>query len=192
MSDQSLRKSLENRLKETDQSLYDHSKRLESLAKQCVSVLNLSKTEKETIIIAALFHDIGILELPNQLIQKTDRLSLDEYEQLQTHVTTGLDLLKGIKNEETIINIIKHHHENMNGFGYPDGLVGEKIPFGSRLIHIIEAFDSMINPRRKNKNGFTSQKAVSELTEFSNRIYDADILKKITPILLEVPNAQNT
>ena len=185
MSDKAIIDDLKKQLKDKDETLYEHSKRLQKLAKKCVAVLDVDDEQKADIVTAALLHDIGILALPNALIYKTDRLSLDEYETLQTHVTAGLDLIEPLSHADRIAPMIKHHHENINGFGYPDGLSEEVIPYGARLIHIIEAFDSMVFPRRSTKTPFTPQQAITELNEFSGRIYDTEILGKIIPILLK-------
>lgn len=177
--------SLLKRLEEKDPNQLAHAKRVSELMKKCLVPFKLKKSEVDFLTTTALLHDIGILEISGDLIKKESRLSLDEYEQIQSHVTLGIPLIKNLPKADEMAKIIRSHHENVNGFGYPDGLEGDQIPFGAKLLHILEAFDSMTSPRPGKKTTSTPEQAVAELKEYAGRIYDAEILAKIEGILLQ-------
>jgi len=186
MTDKAQIDKLLDKLKAKDESHYHHALRVRDIMTKCVPCFDLSKEENDQLTTAAVLHDIGVLNIPDHILRKKARLKLDEYEQIQDHVSQGQDLIADLPDADKIGPIIRHHHENMNGFGYPDGIAGEKIPFGARLLHIIEAFDSMVNPRHAGKNDYTPELAVAELKDYSGRIYDGKILAKVEDILLAV------
>ena len=80
------------------------------------------------VIISALCHDIGKVAIPDMILKKPTRLSVDEFEEMKSHPTIGADLLANVPRVEKFIDGIKHHHERWDGTGYPDGLRGENIP----------------------------------------------------------------
>jgi len=88
-------------------------------------------------------------------------------------------VLKKLTCFSKIKEIILHHHENMNGFGYPDGIEGKEIPLGSRIIHVAEAYDSMTQIRKNRKASLTHEQAITEIQQYQNRIYDPQIVEKL-------------
>jgi len=107
--------------------------------------MGLSEEEMEKIRLAALLHDIGIIN--KGLIDKPVNLTDKELELIKKHPVQGVSILKPVKQLKDIIPLIRHHHERIDGKGYPDGLKGEDIPVGARILHVADSFDSMTADR---------------------------------------------
>ena len=126
----------------------DHSSSVMEYAMEIGKELNLSVSDLVRLINASLLHDIGKAVIPKQILTSPNKLSKTEYEIVKLHTT----LLKNIVPDEfaDMQNIIRHHHEKYDGSGYPDGLIGEDIPFISRIIAVIDSFDAMTSQRLYN------------------------------------------
>ena len=187
MADTEKVEQLLNRLKDKDQGDYDHSLRVQHIVEKILTGFSdMPDNEKSYILIAAVLHDIGNLEISDHILKKSSRLDFDEYEEMQHHVEHAEKLIKDFDCFNSIKGMIRHHHENINGFGYPDGLEGDKIPLGARIIHVAEAFDSMTNVRKNRKNVFTKDRAFLELKEYAGRIYDKNVVEKFSAIYPEL------
>jgi HD-GYP domain-containing protein (c-di-GMP phosphodiesterase class II) len=181
--------ALLERLAEKNPLDVDHVRRVAALVAVWAKHLGLPEKDRTDLITAALLHDIGKLALPDKLLKKTARLSLDEYELLKRHVEVNGSDLSGIPDAERIESYIRHHHENYNGFGYPDGLAGEAIPLGARILHIVEAYDSM-RISRSSRPSLTQAQAVKELRDLSGRLYDPTLVNHFITHLDEFPELQ--
>lgn len=95
----------------------------------------------------AILHDIGKIGIPDAILRKPGPLSSDEWIQMRTHPDIGARILRGISFLEPIVPYVRHHHERFDGSGYPDGLVGEAIPIGGRVIAVADSFDAMTSTR---------------------------------------------
>jgi diguanylate cyclase (GGDEF)-like protein/putative nucleotidyltransferase with HDIG domain len=126
---------------------FQHSKRVFSYAMDICDYVTLSDTEKKTLILGALFHDIGKLEVPKYILKKTGRLSAEEWETVKKHVEWGKDIVSTIDKYKDLIPLVELHHERMDGKGYPYGLTGEEIPKLARLLCVIDSFDAMTTER---------------------------------------------
>ncbi len=178
--DQKQIQDLLDKLAAKDLHLVAQAKRVQALVDQLLIGFSLSKKEKKDISIAALLHDIGNLRVSDALLYKPGRLTLEEYEEMKSHVSHSIDLVQDLSNFEQIKPLILYHHENVNGFGYPEGLEGDEIPLGARLIHVAAAFVAMTSVEGLyKKTHYTEQQALQELQEFSGRIYDQDIVQKM-------------
>jgi len=124
-----------------------HSRRVRNLALGIGRELGLSTAELETVGQAALFHDIGKLAVPEAILLKPDDLSDGEWALVQRHAEEGASIVDRLGFLGDAVPAIRHHHERFDGSGYPDGLAGEDIPLGARIIHVADAFDSMLSTR---------------------------------------------
>jgi HD-GYP domain-containing protein (c-di-GMP phosphodiesterase class II) len=97
--------------------------------------------------IAVMLHDIGKVNVPDQILRKPGPLNSQEFEEMMKHAETGADLVSRIEGLETIVPWIRHSHESFDGTGYPDGLCGEEIPPASRILLVADAFDAMTSSR---------------------------------------------
>ena len=124
-----------------------HSRRVQQLALAIGRELGLSQAELDLLGHAALFHDIGKLAIPDAILLKPASLSLDEWDLMQRHADEGARIIDRLGFLNDAVPAIRHHHERFDGTGYPDGLVGEEIPLGARIIHVADALDSMLTTR---------------------------------------------
>jgi diguanylate cyclase (GGDEF)-like protein/putative nucleotidyltransferase with HDIG domain len=124
-----------------------HSRRVQQLALAIGRELGLSHAELDLLGHAALFHDIGKLAIPDAVLLKPAALSSDEWALMQRHAEEGARIIDRLGFLDDAVPAIRHHHERFDGAGYPDGLAGEDIPLGARIIHVADALDSMLTNR---------------------------------------------
>ena len=123
-----------------------HSERVALFVEGIARRLGLDDVLVEQLKLAGRLHDLGKIAVPDQVLQKPGSLTPDEERKLSTHPELGASLLDGMDIRPVDI-WIRHHHENWDGSGYPDGLAGEEIPFGSRVILVADAYDAMTTER---------------------------------------------
>ena len=130
-----------------DEYTAGHSRRVQEIALAIGRELNLSSIELELLGHAALFHDIGKLAVPDAILLKPASLTDEEWALMTKHAAEGASIINRLGFLNDAVPAIRHHHERWDGTGYPDGLVGEEIPLGARIIHVADAFDSMLSTR---------------------------------------------
>jgi diguanylate cyclase (GGDEF)-like protein/putative nucleotidyltransferase with HDIG domain len=161
-----------------------HSRRVQQLALAVGRELGLSQAELDLLGHAALFHDIGKLAIPDAILLKPASLTADEWELMQRHADEGARIIDRLGFLNDAVPAIRHHHERFDGTGYPDGLKGEEIPLGARIIHVADALDSMLTTRIY-RAARPASEALDELrgaagTQFCPRCVAA--LERILPI----------
>jgi diguanylate cyclase (GGDEF)-like protein/putative nucleotidyltransferase with HDIG domain len=124
-----------------------HSRRVQQLALAIGRELGLSQAELDLLGHAALFHDIGKLAIPDAILLKPASLTADEWALMQRHADEGARIIDRLGFLNDAVPAIRHHHERFDGTGYPNGLDGEDIPLGARIIHVADALDSMLTTR---------------------------------------------
>jgi diguanylate cyclase (GGDEF)-like protein/putative nucleotidyltransferase with HDIG domain len=124
-----------------------HSRRVQQLSLAIGRELGLSHAELDLLGHAALFHDIGKLAIPDAILLKPSPLSSDEWALMQRHADEGARIIDRLGFLGDAVPAIRHHHERWDGAGYPEGLAGEEIPLGARIIHVADALDSMLTNR---------------------------------------------
>jgi diguanylate cyclase (GGDEF)-like protein/putative nucleotidyltransferase with HDIG domain len=124
-----------------------HSRRVQQLALAIGREIGLSQAELDILGQAALFHDIGKLAVPDSVLLKPANLNDYEWELMRRHADEGARIIERLGFLADAVPAIRHHHEHYDGSGYPDGLVGEEIPLGARIIHVADALDSMLTTR---------------------------------------------
>lgn len=158
------------------------SRRVAFYALKIVNKMSLNPTEISKIELAGLLHDIGMIGVAEEILNKTQKLSDEEYEKIKLHVHYSVKILEDIKQLAEITEIIKYHHEYYNGCGYPYGLKGDEIPLGSRIIAIADAYDSMISNRAYRKS-LTSEEAVKIIEQGAGKQFDPDLVEIFKAIL---------
>jgi len=151
----------------------------ENVARYCLQAgrrLNLSQPELEELRLAAILHDIGKIGVPERLLSKAGPLDPDEFDVMKQHSELGARLLEPLRCLPEIQKIIRHHHEFWDGGGYPDGLVGKKIPLASRLIAIADAYDTIVT-ERVYKPASSRQQAFEELRRCAGTQFDPGLVK---------------
>ncbi len=154
-----------------------HSRRVQRLSQAMGRELDLSERELDLLGHAALFHDIGKVAISDAILTKPARLDTDEWRQMRRHADEGARIIDRLGFLADAVPAIRHHHERFDGAGYPDGLRGEDIPLGARIIHVADAFDSMLTSRVY-RDAMSEPEALAELasgagTEFCPRCVGA-------------------
>jgi len=155
-----------------------HQERVAELVKIIGETMNLDAGELEAICKAATLHDIGKIGVEEKILRKINELDYKEYEVVKKHPVIGADILSPATFLKEIIPLVLYHHERYDGKGYPEGLKGDHIPFGSRVIAIADAVDAMLWERP-----YATSKTVAaveeELKQFSGTQFDPDIIAVI-------------
>ena len=162
-------------------------KHMKDIAEYSVDIarkLGLSEADVENIRMAALLHDLGKITVPDDILKKPGRLSEEEMEVIRKHPAHGAKMIESIEPLKDAREIIRHHHEYYDGSGYPDGLRGQDIPLGARIIGVADAFDAMTSNRPYRK-ALPMDKVIKELKDFSGIQFDPDIVEILISILRE-------
>jgi putative nucleotidyltransferase with HDIG domain len=130
-----------------DEYTRGHSQRVSRQARRLAQRMGLSEHWCDLIEIAGLLHDIGKLGVGETTLRKNGQLTEAEHDRIKLHPVQGAHILSGLDALAEIVPIVRHHHERYDGGGYPDGLRGEQIPFGARLLAVVDAYDSMTTDR---------------------------------------------
>lgn len=161
-----------------------HSERVMRYAVKLGERLNLPYDTIKRIEESALLHDIGKIAIPDALLNKPGKLTEEEYNIIKSHPVKGYDILKPIIHFEEIRKIIRHHHERIDGYGYPDGLAGAEIPMESRILAVADAFDAMTSDRAYRK-ALTVDKALEELKRVKGSQLDEYIVEEFIDVVHE-------
>jgi len=158
----------------------NHTRRVAKLSENLCSKLKLSTNLTNEIAIASGLHDIGKISIPDAILNKNGKLTEEEYEIIKKHSEEGEKIASELSLFKEGAKLIRHHHERYDGKGYPNGLKGEQIPFGARVINIADSFDTMITPRIYRSYTKSMQEALEEVerckgTQFDPQIADAFI-----------------
>ncbi len=172
--------SLLNELKQKRVETYLHSLRVNYYCNRLCFLLNLSESTREMVLFASLFHDIGKLRIPLEIVNSPKVLLKDEKEIMQRHPLYGRDILTNIRMpyKELSINGVLHHHERLDGSGYPFGLIGHKIGLCARILAVVDSYDAIVS-KRVYKEGSSSDVAIAELQEQANHKYDPIIIRAL-------------
>lgn len=130
-----------------DQYTAGHSTAVAIYARDIAARLGLADSEQELVHLCGLVHDVGKIGLPAGLLEKPGALSLDERRQMERHSVIGEQILRNVDDYGEIAAIVRHHHERVDGQGYPDGLSGDAIPLLSRVIAVADAYNAMTSDR---------------------------------------------
>jgi putative nucleotidyltransferase with HDIG domain len=130
-----------------DEYTAGHSAAVATYARDIAERMGLSAEEQQLAHLCGLVHDIGKVGLPSGLLEKSGPLTLDERRQMETHTAIGERILRNVATYEEIALIVRHHHERMDGEGYPDRLRRDEIPLLSRIISVADAYDAMTSDR---------------------------------------------
>jgi len=169
-------------LSEKDFVLQGHVERISQLCQQMADALGLHESEKRNLILLSKVHDIGKLGMPDEILNKSGKLTNKEYEKMKTHVKVGYNIASRSKELVSIAPFILHHHEYWNGKGYPSGLKGDEIPLECRILGIIDAFDAMTNDRPYHK-GISVEEAIEEIRRCSGEQFDPVLAEKFIEIV---------
>ncbi len=153
-----------------------HSEDVTEYALWIAEELGYSEGTQRVIRIGGLLHDVGKIGVPEDILRKPGKLSNEEYETMKRHTQLGALIVGGVSGMESIIDIVKSHHERWDGKGYPDGLAGEDIPLLGRLLAVADALSAMTTDRPY-RRGFPWEKAVEEIRKGIETQFDPEMAK---------------
>jgi PAS domain S-box-containing protein len=159
-----------------------HSEKVAGYAVKIALEMGFEEEEIQDIRLAALCHDIGALSLNDSLIDKPTPLTEEEYELIKQHPAQGVTILQGGERFKGIIPLVRHHHERVDGCGYPDGLKNDEIPVGSMIIHVAESIDSM-TADRPYRPAPGKKYALSELKKYAGQQFDPRVAQAAIKVL---------
>lgn len=125
---------------------------------------------------ASLLHDLGKLAIPEHILNKPGRLTEGEYTRMKEHARIGAEILAGVEFPYPVAPIVRHHHENWDGSGYPDRLSGEEIPLGARILAVVDCFDAVTSDRPY-RAAMSTEEAIAILRDRSGSMYDPQVVE---------------
>jgi putative nucleotidyltransferase with HDIG domain len=134
-------------LEARDSYTHGHSQRVARHALRIAIALRVPAAQAERIWTAATLHDVGKLYTPREILNKPGRLTDEEFEVIRRHPVDGAAMLLDVEGDPEIVAIVRSHHERLDGHGYPDGLAGDDIPLGARIIAVADTFDALTSTR---------------------------------------------
>lgn len=173
---------LRNTVEARDVYTRGHSDRVSAYSLLIGKKLNLSEEDLKKLKIGGLFHDIGKIGIPDYILLKTDKLSNDEYSEIQNHPAIGAHILSNASIFSDIIPIIKHHHERFDGSGYPSKLTGEEIPYIARITSVADSFDAMTS-RRSYRDKLPLEFVKNEFLQGKGTQFDPTVVDAFLTIL---------
>lgn len=162
-----------------------HSNRVAYYSVSLAKHLGLSKAERDTLYVAGLLHDIGKIGIDDHVLNKPGALTEEEFEQIKLHPELGFEILKGVRQLDSVLPIVLHHHEAWDGSGYPHGLAGHKIPQMARIMAVADSFDAMSSDRPYRK-GISDEKLDSILRDGAGSQWDPEVIDAFFEIREEI------
>jgi PAS domain S-box-containing protein/putative nucleotidyltransferase with HDIG domain len=159
-----------------------HSVRVTDYALMIAKGIGLSEYNIEVLNTAALLHDIGKIGTYDTVLDKPARLTEEEFALVKMHPGRGAEILSPIRQFGPILPVIRHHHERIDGRGYPDGLKDKEIPFLARIIHVADSYDSM-TADRPYRSAPGKEYAISELKKYTGTQFDPDVVEAFLKVL---------
>lgn len=160
-----------------------HVNRVAEYALLVADELGLKGEERDEVFFAAVLHDIGKIAIPDAILAKPGPLTEDEWEVMKTHSARGEAIVRQIPGLQNVARMVRHHHERYGGGGYPDGISGEAIPLGSRIVAAVDAFDAMTTDRVYRK-ARSVKEALEELRREAGRQFDPRVVEALERGLL--------
>jgi diguanylate cyclase (GGDEF)-like protein/putative nucleotidyltransferase with HDIG domain len=159
-----------------DHTTHTHLQRVRTYAVEVARELNLSEAEIEALRAAALLHDIGKLAVPEQIINKPGRLTREEFEKMKVHPLVGAEILERVAFPYPVAPIVRAHHERWDGSGYPEGLAGESIPIGARILAAVDCLDALASDRQY-RQAVPLVEAMAKVKEQSGSWFDPQVVE---------------
>jgi putative nucleotidyltransferase with HDIG domain len=155
-----------------DQVTHGHIHRVHYYAKELAVALGVrSELQLKAIQAAAVLHDTGKIAVPEAILNKPGPLTPAEFEVMKQHASVGADIISSVHFPYPVEPIVRYHHENWNGNGYPDGLVGTSIPIGARILAVVDCFDALTSDRPY-RSKLSEEEAIEILLERRGSMYD--------------------
>lgn len=159
-----------------DETTANHLSRVQCYAVEMGKDLGLSERQLDALRAASLLHDIGKLAVPEHIISKPGRLTPEEFEKMKIHPVVGAEILERVRFPYPVVPIVRSHHERWDGSGYPDGLKGEAIPIGARILAVVDCLDALATDRQYRK-ALPLDEAVGVVLREAGRSFDPRVVE---------------
>jgi putative two-component system response regulator len=181
--------SLARAVEAKDETTSDHCDRLIRLTNEFGKFLGLDEKAIRTLMRASILHDVGKIGIPDSILMKPGKLTEKEWDVMHTHPVVGEEICHPLRSLKDVCPVIRHHHEKYNGTGYPDGLVGDSIPYLARVFQIVDAFDAMMR-ERPYKRPFTLEETIATIRDETKKgMWDPAVVEKFLEFIEKNPKA---
>ncbi len=167
-----------------DPYTHGHTERVAQYSVGIAREMDFSQDEIQTIQLGAFLHDIGKLHTSDSILHKPGALTDEEWRLVKAHPVRGAQMLQGVKFLEKASDLVRHHHERVDGKGYPDGLRGDEITIGAKIVNVADAFDAMTTERPYRK-GLTMDQAIAQMEEKAGTQFAKEVVDVLVPALRE-------
>jgi diguanylate cyclase (GGDEF)-like protein/putative nucleotidyltransferase with HDIG domain len=158
-----------------DHTTHEHLSRVRTYAVELAQEMNLAPADLEALRAAALLHDIGKLAVPEHIISKPGKLTPEEFEKMKIHPVVGAEILERVEFPYPVVPIVRSHHEKWDGSGYPDGLRGEEIPIGARILSAVDCLDALASDRQY-RRALPLDQAMAEVAKLAGKSFDPKVV----------------
>jgi len=159
-----------------DHTTHTHLQRVRTYAVEIAKELNLDEGQIEALRAAALLHDIGKLAVPEQIINKPGKLTPEEFERMKVHPLVGAEILERVAFPYPVAPIVRSHHERWDGSGYPEGLAGDEIPMGARILAAVDCLDALAS-HRQYRSALPLNEAMARVREMAGSSFDPKVVE---------------
>ena len=168
-----------------DQGTHDHLLRVRVYVSEIGKALGLDELELKALHTASFLHDIGKLAVPEHILNKPGKLTPEEFDKIKIHPVVGADILERVRFPYPVVPIVRSHHEAWDGSGYPDGLKGEEIPIGARILTAVDCFDALASDRPYRK-ALPLDKVMAMLREKAGTQFDPRVIEILSERHIEL------
>ena len=169
-----------------DQITHGHIRRVQIFAVGLAKAMGVTDSAQiKAVEAAALLHDMGKLAVPEYILNKPGPLTTAEFDKMKLHASVGADILSAIEFPYPVVPIVRHHHENWDGTGYPDGLRGSDIPIGARILSVVDCFDALTSDRPYRPR-LSDSDALRILTERRGSMYDPLVVDSFVKVYRDI------
>lgn len=177
--------ALQIALTHRDEYTQNHCQRVAYIAIQAGKHFGFDSALLQELEIAAIFHDIGKIGMPDDILLNPGKLTDVQFEQMKTHSILGASIAEklDIPNAENVANIIRHHHEHYDGSGYPDGLKGDEISLASRIICVVDVFDAL-SSKRCYRDAISTKHTLTYMAEEMLEQFDPKVFEVVSQVIM--------
>jgi len=168
-----------------DHTTHDHLQRVQIYAVEVGKEMGLDESQLEALRAAALLHDIGKLAVPEHIISKPGKLTREEFEKMKIHPIVGAEILERVRFPHPVTPIVRSHHERWDGTGYPDGLRGQSIPIGARILAAVDSLDALAS-HRQYRRALPLDEAMSKVAADSGKAFDPQVIEVLQRRYIEL------
>jgi putative nucleotidyltransferase with HDIG domain len=173
-----------------DETTGEHLQRVRVYAMELAKELGLSEDETEALRAASVLHDIGKLAVPEHIISKPGKLTPEEFDKMKIHPTVGAEILEQVHFPYPVVPIVRAHHEKWDGSGYPNGLSGEDIPIGARILAAVDCLDALASDRQYRK-ALPLEEAMAKVAEDAGKSFDPKVVAILQRRYIELEKLAN-